>query len=78
MDQVDPWNFGLNISDVRKQRARVGWLDSRAGEKRIRRRPTLPRNGSRSTIGAEELNGRVRDGNGCVLLAIATGNRFTE
>jgi hypothetical protein len=42
----------------------------------IRRRPTLPRNCSRSTIGAEELNDRVRDGNGCGLLAIATGNRI--
>ena len=40
----------------------------------IRRRPTLPRNCSRSTIGAEELNDRVRDGNGCGLLAIATAN----
>ena len=37
-----------------------------------RRRPTLPRNHSRSTIGAEELNDRVRDGNGCDLLARAT------
>jgi hypothetical protein len=27
----------------------------------------------RSTIGAEELNDRVRDGNGCGLLAIVTG-----
>jgi hypothetical protein len=38
----------------------------------IRRRPTLPRNRSRSTIGAEELNDRVRDGNGCGLLAGVT------
>ena len=29
-----------------------------------------------STIAAEELNGRVRNGNGCILLAITTGNRF--
>jgi hypothetical protein len=29
----------------------------------------------RSTIGAEGLNFRVRNGNGCVPLAIATGNR---
>ena len=39
-----------------------------------RRRPTLPRSSPRSTIGAEELNFRVRDGNGCFLLAIATEN----
>jgi hypothetical protein len=40
-----------------------------------RRRPTLPRNRSRSTIGAEELNDRVRDGNGCDLLARTTAPR---
>ena len=40
-----------------------------------RRRPTLPRNHSRSTIGAEELNDRVRDGNGCGLLAGVTAPR---
>ena len=28
-----------------------------------------------STIGAKELNFRVRDGNGCTLFAIATENR---
>ncbi len=39
-----------------------------------RRRPTLPRSPPRSTIGAEELNFRVRNGNGCFLLAIATEN----
>jgi hypothetical protein len=38
-----------------------------------RRRPTLPRGRPRSTIGAEELNDRVRDENGCGLLAITTG-----
>ena len=31
----------------------------------IGRRPTLPRTRARSTIGAEGLNCRVRDGNGC-------------
>ncbi len=37
-----------------------------------RRRPTLPRNRSCRSIGAEELNDRVRDGNGCGLLAGVT------
>ncbi len=37
-----------------------------------RRRPTLPPGCPGSTIGAEGLNGRVRDGNGCLPLAIAT------
>lgn len=32
----------------------------------------LPRGCPRSTIGAEKLNDRVRDGNGCVLLARIT------
>ncbi len=39
--------------------------------KRIRRRPTLPHSCPCSTIGAEKLNFRVRDGNGCYLFAIA-------
>ena len=38
-----------------------------------RRRPTLPRGCPRSTIGAEGLNYRVRDGNGCGPLAMVTG-----
>src|SRR5574341_1111038 len=42
----------------------------------IRRRPTLPRGSPRSTIGAGELNCRVRDGNGCFLSAIATERRI--
>ena len=41
---------------------------------KFRRRPTLPRRVPRSTIGAKELNFRVRDGNGCTLFAIATEN----
>ena len=36
--------------------------------------PTLPHSRPCSTIGAKELNFRVRDGNGCDLLAIATEN----
>ena len=38
----------------------------------FRRRPTLPHSLPCSTIGAEELNFRVRDGNGCDLFAITT------
>jgi hypothetical protein len=40
--------------------------------KKFRRRPTLPLSHPSSTIGAKELNFRVRDGNGCLLFAIAT------
>ena len=39
-----------------------------------RRRPTLPHKKSCSTIGAEELNDRVRDGIGCDLFAKTTEN----
>ena len=38
----------------------------------IRRRPTFPGSLPPSIISAEELNFRVRDGNGCVLFAIVT------
>src|SRR5690606_1022037 len=38
-----------------------------------RRRPTLARGRPLTTIGAEKLNFRVRDGNGCFLLAIIAG-----
>ena len=41
--------------------------------KKSRRRSTLPRSHPRSTIDAEELNFRVRDGIGCGLLAVVTG-----
>ena len=42
--------------------------------KKFRRRPTLPHSCPCSTIGAEGLNFRVRDGNGCLPFAIATEN----
>ena len=44
------------------------------GPKRSRRRPTLPLDLSSSTIGSKELNFRVREGIGCDLLDITTGN----
>src|SRR6516162_2401792 len=40
----------------------------------FRRCPTLPRGLPRSTIGAEGLNFRVRDGSGCFPFAVAAGN----
>ena len=50
-------------------------LEKERLKNKSRRRPTLPPRRQGSTIGAEELNFRVRDGNGCFLLAITTGNR---
>ena len=44
-----------------------------AGIKDPRQRPTLPRSYPRSTIGAGALHFRVRNGNGCCLSAIITG-----
>ena len=46
--------------------------------KKFRRRPTLPHSCPCSTIGAEELNFRVRDGNGCCLFAITTEKRLYD
>ena len=45
-----------------------------AGLKKSRRRPTLPLGLPSSTIGSKELNFRDRDGIGCGLLDITTGN----
>ena len=45
----------------------------RASQAKSRQRPTLPRSCPRSTIGAEGLNDRVRNGNGCGPLAMVTG-----
>ncbi len=42
-----------------------------------RQRRTLPPGDPGSTIRAVELNGRVRDGNGCSLYAIATDKQQT-
>ena len=44
----------------------------RPSTKDVRRRPTLPRGPPRSTIGAEGLNFRVRNGTGCFPFAITT------
>src|SRR5207249_11722781 len=41
------------------------------------RRPTLPRPRSRSTIGADRLNDRVRDGNGCGPVALVASKQPT-
>ena len=43
-------------------------------QKKSRQRPTLPHGFPCSTIGSEELNFRVRDGIGCSLFDITTGN----
>src|SRR5207247_3569173 len=45
------------------------------GRSKSRRRPTLPRRCQRSTIGAEGLNFRVRNGNGCGPFAMAAGTQ---
>ena len=47
---------------------------SAAFHKLSRRRPTFPRSCPRSIIGDAELNCRVRNGNGCDLCSMTTGN----
>ena len=48
-----------------------------ASQEELRRRPTLPGDLSPSTIGADRLNFRVRDGNGCDPVAMATENQLS-
>jgi hypothetical protein len=43
-----------------------------------RRRPTFPRSCPRSIIGDAELNCRVRNGNGCDLCSMTTGNFISD
>ena len=73
--------FGQNESPLvggRNRKFRVLRVCSRfkspcKKRKKSRQRPTLPRSHPRSTIGARELNFRVRDGIGWDLSAIVTG-----
>src|SRR6185437_6923745 len=56
---------------VTGQRTRAARRTERPSSLRcVRRRPTLPRSGPRSTIGAERLSFRVRDGTGRFPLAM--------
>ena len=47
-----------------------------SGPSKPRQRPTLPQTCACSTIGPEELNFRVRDGNGCDLFGVATRKKI--
>jgi len=55
---------------LKKQPRSFGTKPNDLGRKYVRRRPTLPRGGPRSTIGAERLSFRVRDGTGRFPLAM--------
>ena len=63
----------LQGSKAQKQKACTGF-PVQALLSKSRRRPTLPLGLPSSTIGSKELNFRVRDGIGCDLLDITTGN----
>src|SRR5690242_2879419 len=54
------------------------WREPGTGEKKTWRRPTLPQGCPYSTIGPEELNFRVRDGNGCGLFGVATRKNLAK
>jgi hypothetical protein len=51
---------------------------SSSGPSKPRQHPTLPQSCPCSTIGPEELNFRVRDGNGCGLFGIAARKKRNE
>src|SRR5688572_28634371 len=58
------------------RRKRPAWLNQTGRSARSRRRRTLPPGCPGSTIRAVELNGRVRDGNGCSLYAIVASKEL--
>ena len=62
----------------RRSRGAIWRPSERLSDNNPRRRPTLPHSHPCSTIGAEGLNCRVRNGNGCFPLAIATGKTWKE
>ena len=68
--RIDPTG-GLGSS--RRRRPFLFSEEGRKGKIISRQRPTLPHTNACSTIGAEGLNCRVRNGNGCFPLATATG-----
>ena len=59
-------------SSAETARERAPPADRGRSSSEIRRRPTLPGGLPPSTIGADRLNFRVRDGNGCDPVAMAT------
>src|SRR5207244_11880499 len=64
------WQDLLTRPGATKRKAQERVLSSRLIPRQL---PTLPRGLPRSTIGAEGLNCRVRNGNGCGPLARITG-----
>jgi hypothetical protein len=65
-------NYPLSFKSLPQKNTPDVHLDHPGYKINFRRRPTLPLSFPSSTIGAKELNFRVRDGNGCDLFAIAT------
>jgi hypothetical protein len=77
MTAVTRKSVSVDASNSKKQPVPVETGDGLQKEG-FRQRPTLPHSFPCSTIGAEELNFRVRDGNGCCLFAIATEKAFMQ
>src|ERR1700679_562340 len=63
--------FHLDLKNLSAQRKEADPKGPASLQRNARRCPTLPRGLPRSTIGAEGLNFRVRDGTGCFPLAMA-------
>ena len=79
--EFEPEDMGRHATGHRRQRCRSEPKTRRTHCRQtravrssieIRRRPTLPGDLSPSTIGADRLNFRVRDGNGCDPVAMVT------
>ena len=68
-------DFHLLAPGVARRTAKKPPAERGASSEKSRRRPTLPGGYPPSTIGAGGLNCRVRNGNGCLSAAMATGNR---
>jgi hypothetical protein len=68
-----PGGRAAGVSDIHRKRIEGRYQHGSDPQREdVRRRPTLPRGPPRSTIGAEGLNFRVRNGTGCFPFAMAT------
>ena len=65
------FDLDLDFETFQAQRKKADPKGPASSRRDVRRCPTLPRGLPRSTIGAEGLNFRVRDGTGCFPLAMA-------
>ncbi len=70
----DDLQHGESTKTTKRPVPSHNWRQHGAFLDESRQRPTLPGGFPPSTIGAGGLNCRVREGNGCIPAAMATGN----